>query len=457
MDMTKLMEQRTTKNLKPLIYKIFLVLLIVGMHGEYQFSRFTFLGNEIQYSSVEFFIGFSILFLCGYVLYTRTDLKEIFKEKTLLWLLSFFCLSLILSTIFARYRVEAIKYDIRIMATMVLFYLLLQFLSKERLKEFALIVFNVVGMAVCLVCLLKYFDVEWVNQVFGSWGKGSRTMYSASVFQHNNVFGNWLVLLIFITLGQLKEINNKTCRIWLGISIGLFAITLPLTTSRSAWVALLAAGGLYLWIKRKHSASLKTAAIVLSVFLIGLIAMPQVRSRLIQTKNQLLSFNSYLARPADRPDLCRDSLKMFKSQPLFGVGLNNFKNVFYEFGECPKRFHGVFNAHNQYLNILAEQGAFGFIVFMAFVGYLVALGIGNIRRGGNEFFALAIFAYLIGELFDYLWYDYSFIFMFWFVVILNILEKRSADYADYAEIKAQDNISTDPPATARHERAGCSD
>jgi len=101
--------------------------------------------------------------------------------------------------------------------------------------------------------------------------------------------------------------------------------------------------------------------------------------------------------------------------------------VFYEFGECPKVYHSVLNAHNQYLNILAEQGGFGFIVFMAFVGYLVTLGIRNIRRGGNEFFALAIFAYLIGELFDYLWYDYSFIFMFWFVVILNILEKRRLD------------------------------
>jgi len=273
-----------TKNLTPLIYKTFLVLLIVGMHAEYQFSRFTFLGKDMQYSSVEFVIGFSILFLCGYVLYTRTDIKEMFREKILLWILSFFCLSLILSTIFARYKVESIKYDIRIMATMLLFFLLLQFLSREKLKNYALIILNAVGIVVCLVCILKYFDVGWVNHVLGSWGKGSRTVYSASIFQHNNVFGNWLVLLIFITLGQLKEITNKTYRIWLGVFIGLFALTLPLTTSRSAWVALLATAGLYLWIKRKNSALLKTAAIVLSFFLIGLIAIPQARNRLIQTK-----------------------------------------------------------------------------------------------------------------------------------------------------------------------------
>ncbi len=84
-------------------------------------------------------------------------------------------------------------------------------------------------------------------------------------------------------------------------------------------------------------------------------------------------------------------------------------------------------AHNQYLNVLAEQGIFGFIPFMGFVGYLIALGIRNIRRGGNEFFALAIPAYFVSALFDYMWCDYSYLFMFWFVIILNILEKRRLD------------------------------
>ncbi len=53
--------------------------------------------------------------------------------------------------------------------------------------------------------------------------------------------------------------------------------------------------------------------------------------------------------------------------------------------------------------------------------------ISNIKKGGNEFYALAIFAYLTGAFFDYLWYDYSFIFMFWFVVILNLIEKRNLE------------------------------
>jgi len=53
------------------------------------------------------------------------------------------------------------------------------------------------------------------------------------------------------------------------------------------------------------------------------------------------------------------------------------------------------NAHNQYLSVLAEQGIIGFCIFMVFVAYLIRLAISNIKKGGNEFYALAIFAYLI--------------------------------------------------------------
>lgn len=422
------MEQRTTKNLNHLIYKIFLVLLIVGMHAEYQFSRFTFLGGEMQYSSVEFVIGCSILFLCGYVLYNRMDLKEIFKEKSLWLLLSFFCLSLILSTIFARYKVEAIKYDIRILATMVLFYLLLQFLSKERLQELALIVFNVLGIAVCLVCVLKYFDVGWANDVFGSWGRGSRTMYSASVFMHNNIFGNYLVLLIFITMGQLKETRDRAYQILLGVSLVLFAFTLVLSLSRSAWVGFIIAVMLCLWLKRKDKKVIIWSAILALFFSVVLAGIPAAKQRVIGTVSSLGNVRINQALSA-RLDLWRTAVIIFEKHPLFGIGLNNFKDTFPEYTKPDMarwRSH-MDHANNQYLNVLAEQGIFGFIPFMGFVGYLIALGIRNIKRGGNEFFALAMMAYFIGALFDYMWCDYSYLFLFWFVIILNILEKRNLD------------------------------
>lgn len=419
-----------------MICKLFLVLLIVGMHAEYQFSRFTFLGKDMQYSSVEFVIGFSILFLCGYVLYTRTDIKEMFREKILLWILSFFCLSLIFSTIFARYKVESIKYDIRIMATMLLFFLLLQFLSKEKLKNYALIILNAVGIVVAIIGIMEFFEIGSVKEVLRQyqWGIGSRNGSATSVFVHNNIFANYLALLIFATIGQLKETSSRSYRILLGASLGLFAFTLVLALSRSAWVAFSVAGGVCLWLKRKDKRVIIWSATLLLLFMVALVGVPRAKQRVMKAVSSLK--NGHIGHLSiGRLELWRTAVIIFKKHPIVGIGLNNFKDTFPEYttpdmARWPSHIH---HANNQYVNVLAEQGIFGFVVFVGFVGYLIAFGIRNIKRGGNEFFALAMMACFVSALFDYMWCDYSYLFMFWFVIILNILEKRRLDDMPFRE------------------------
>lgn len=409
-----------------LVYRIFLIILLLGMHGECQFGSFGFFRSNMRYSSVEFIIGFAILFIFGYILYERIPLKEIFiREKVLFFILLSFCISLLLSTVFASYKVEAVKYDIRIISNILLFYLLLHFLFRERLKGFYLAVLNAVGIAVSLICILRYLDWGWVNNAFSYWGKGSRTFYSASVFHHNNVFGNWLVLLIFITLGQFNEFPSRIYRIWLGVSLCLFTLSLALSLSRSAWVAFLVTGISFIFIKKRSKRLIMGAIALILLFLVAVTVHPVGRKRIMVDTIHRLEKLGLDAASSHRKIFYQSTALMIKQYPIFGIGLNNFKNRYHEFINAPP--NDKLNTHNQYLNALAEQGIFGFCIFMLFVGYLVRLAIRNIKHGGNEFYALAIFAYLIGALFDYLWYDYSFIFMFWFVVILNIIEKRELE------------------------------
>jgi len=315
------------------------------------------------------------------------------------------------------------------MATMLLFFLLLQFLSREKLKNYALIILNAVGIVVAIIGIMEFFGVGSVKEVLRQfqWGVGSNPNAATSVFIHNIIFAHWLVLLTFITLGQLKKTTDKAYSIWLSASTGLFVFTLALALSRGAWVAFTVSLSWYLWIKRKDTVILKRASMLLFILVITVVAIPNARNRIIQTQNQLFAKYYQNIQPETRLDLYCDSLRLFKISPLVGVGLNNFKNTFYEVGLPCSEYQGVHTAHNQYLNVLAEQGIFGFIPFMGFIGYLIALGIRNIRRSGNEFFALAMMAYFVGALFDYMWCDYSYLFMFWFVVILNILEKRKLD------------------------------
>ena len=58
-----------------------------------------------------------------------------------------------------------------------------------------------------------------------------------------------------------------------------------------------------------------------------------------------------------RVDACYEGVQMFRSHPLFGVGAGNFTDYNY------------LTAHNSMLLVLAETGFFGYVLWLAFIGY----------------------------------------------------------------------------------------
>jgi O-antigen ligase len=414
--------------MKNIMYKIFLIILLVGVHAEFQLLNLNISGNSIQISSAEIVIGISILFFICYFLFAEVKVSEVYQERELIWILTFFCVSLLVSTFIAKYKIEAIKYDLRIIVTMILFYLLLSFLFKEKLKIFSINVLIIVGIVASFLGILQFLHIDWVKNFLVHWGHGTWPNAATSFFQHKNVFGNYLVLLLLITTGQLKNSQYRPYRVFLGFIIGLFVLTLGLSLSRSAWVAFLVAASLFIFIKMRSKRVILGAIALTLLFLMAITLHPVPRERImVQTIHKLWEMK-FDEASFGRKKYYQSTALIIKQYPIFGIGLNNFKNRHHEFINAPP--NDKINAHNQYLNILAEQGLFGFCIFMIFVAFLVRLAISNIKKGGNEFYALAIFAYLIGALFDYLWYDYIFIFMFWFVVILNIIEKRELEMRD---------------------------
>ncbi|EIL91333.1 O-antigen polymerase family protein [Rhodanobacter fulvus Jip2] len=129
---------------------------------------------------------------------------------------------------------------------------------------------------------------------------------------------------------------------WLAAA-GLLLYGVYLTNSRGAFLAVLAIGGAYVWYKR----GIVTAGILGSV---GLVAMQLLSSRM-----QELDADESSA--AGRVDAWYEGLHMFLSHPLFGVGAGNFTEYNY------------LTAHNSFVLVLAETGFFGFITWLAFVGY----------------------------------------------------------------------------------------
>jgi O-antigen ligase len=94
---------------------------------------------------------------------------------------------------------------------------------------------------------------------------------------------------------------------------------------------------------------------------------------------------------AFRINAAEKSIELFKSSPLFGVGLGNFGN--YSEGRIAFEIHllneqnrityqelGAYSPHNVIFSILAEAGAFGITTFLALLAYFFYRDISYISK-----------------------------------------------------------------------------
>jgi O-antigen ligase len=108
----------------------------------------------------------------------------------------------------------------------------------------------------------------------------------------------------------------------------------------------------------------------------------------------------------DRQSVWGDTLAMFRSHPLFGIGLGAFETVYPIYGRGNGTFLIQF-AHNDYLQILADAGMVGGALALWFVASLaralsVALKFSDRLMSGLALGSGAgIFALLIHSVFDF--------------------------------------------------------
>ena len=226
-----------------------------------------------------------------------------------------------------------------------------------------------------------------------------------STFGHANFLGAWLVLalplVVFLASGRMRIFM-----IALGLAMVLLLI---LSMSRGAWLGLAGsafAAGIYQW--RSGSRMRKRATlIVIGCLIVVIIALflsgDSLRTAIASRTDRFLD-------GAGRTEIWSAAGKMFLERPLVGTGPDTFHHHF-------GRHHGVAfwehswgftptRVHNEFLHILATQGALGFLTML---GVLVALGWTLVRawrqnpgqRGLIAAITAALCGFLITELFGF--------------------------------------------------------
>jgi len=145
-----------------------------------------------------------------------------------------------------------------------------------------------------------------------------------------------------------------------------------------------------LWWKnasRRSAAIFATACLLILMFLLWLGGQNLVQ-RFVSLQTDPASYHT-------RIQIARDSIPMIKAHPLMGWGLGTFTTVYPKY----RTFYAdvfINAAHNDYVQVLAETGAMGFLAVLGFLGVVYVRAFRKLRGPGLDLTQAVTLAALLG-------------------------------------------------------------
>jgi len=188
-----------------------------------------------------------------------------------------------------------------------------------------------------------------------------------------------LLLFSAIALSITIFSRDKTRILW-GIGFGLAFIALLLTLTRNAWIGLIVAVGVIIYLYKPKA----LIALPLVVGLLFAISPGQVKKRALS----IFSTKTFSNR--QRIEYINVGIKIIKDYPLFGTGPNTVDVVFQypKYGlseEAKKNVH----LHNNFVQIAAERGIPALFSWLAFLIWIFFSLIKLLKNKDPAIFSLA--------------------------------------------------------------------
>lgn len=199
-----------------------------------------------------------------------------------------------------------------------------------------------------------------------------------------NALGTILIIVSSLMLGYLLR-RGGNGRYWLIPYFGLILAVLFLTKSRGGWFGFATMLGVFSLFNRK----------VLTVFLIIILVAGCIFIISSPLKDRLISSFSY-EQNISRVFIWKATVQMIKENPLLGVGTGNYFTVYPEYRLPGAPEKEVAYAHNLFLEVTAEFGFIGLILFCLMLLGVTYMGF-RLALTGNPFYQ-GMFAGFIGVL-----------------------------------------------------------
>lgn len=289
--------------------------------------------------------------------------------------------------------------------------------TKEQL--YALLkVFVIAGLFVSLYGVLQYiFGWNTTNAWIDEEMFEEATMRAYSTMENPNVLGEYLLLLIpLAAVFFLKRGSGAWERVFY---IGVFlvgALCMIFTQSRGCWLGLILAAAVFVTFYNGRLWALFPLALAALVFL-----MPQTMiDRMMSVGNLEDSSTSY------RVFIWLGTLEMMKDFWIGGIGMGEgaFRSVYPLYS-----YNGIIapHSHNTFLQLLVEGGIGALLTFVAvMVAFLrnMASVFRKSEKGSCDALAAlatgsAVLGFLLQSMFDYSFYNYRMMAMFFMVLALG--------------------------------------
>ena len=283
----------------------------------------------------------------------------------------------------------------------------------------ALGLFQFAGDAVGLPTTITLLKAGYDKSTFG-FARVQATAIEPLYFA-NYIFIPLFLLLSLLIRGQVGKLINKNLAYVVAVALLLDFV---LAVSRGAYLGLAIAGLVLIVVQAKLILRAKTIIITVAI---GLLVITGAYLALVKSEPRALDtfIGHVLVNDAttgesvvSRVTATEQAYNIWLDHPYFGVGLGNYGPVTQgNPKDVPEGGWAIVN--NEYMELLAENGVVGLVMYLAVIVLVFLRAFAAIRKQSDEFIksvliglCLALFAILV----QYLSFSTIYIFHIWFLI-----------------------------------------
>ncbi len=340
------------------------------------------------------------------------------------------------------------------LALAIFFAICLVFIDRaSRLRKIVSVI-TLFGFAYAFFAILQSFLSP--DRIYGIYGSRFANPFGSFVNRHN--FAAYIEMTMCLPLGMLfTGAIRPDKRLLFITAISLMGIALLLSGSRGGFVALLAGVMLIVLLTTKKGSTQNFvlrvgAAVLLAVAIVGGAIFVGGESSLTRFAETAVSADI----STNRMHIWSVTLKVIASNLPFGAGFGAFGAAYTPF-DTLSGLERAEQAHNDYLQVLADAGIAGLLIGGAFLFWFFRTGLKNVKVSNSYRRGIAVgafagcFAILVHSLFDFVLHTtaVSILFLMLLAMMVASGHKYEDDIADEDPHKRKRRSKLEPGRLVR--------